>query len=209
MALPANAGAGAGLRRPAHAAVTHPRMTPRPAPTLRQRALQHLAQREHTRAELRAKLLRWAQALETAASAVQPAASSRPARAAAPAPSEADVDTLLEHLQQRGLLSDARFVEARVHARAPRYGNRRIEQELRQHGAPVPPELRNELQASEFDRARAVWARKFGQAPANPAERARQMRFLAGRGFGAETISRVLRLGGEPDACTDASDLEG
>jgi len=205
MALPANAGAGAGLRRPARAAVTHPRMTPRQAPTLRQRALQHLAQREHTRAELRAKLLRWAQALETAASAVQPATSGR---AAAPAPSEADLDTLLEHLQQRGLLSDARFVETRVHARAARYGNRRIEQELRQHGAPLPPALRGELQASEFDRARAVWARKFGQAPANPAERVRQMRFLAGRGFGAETISRVLRHCGEADACTDAADPE-
>lgn len=208
MALPANADAGAGPRRRARAAVTHPRMTPRQAPTLRQRALQHLAQREHTRAELRAKLLRWAQALETAASAVQPAASGRPARAAAPAPSETDVDTLLEHLQQRGLLSDARFVEARVNARAARYGNRRIEQELRQHGAPLPPALRGELQASEFDRACAVWARKFGQAPANPAERARQMRFLAGRGFGAETISRVLRQCGQADACTDATDPE-
>lgn len=183
-------------------------MTPRQAPTLRQRALQHLAQREHTRAELRAKLLRWAQALETAANAAQAPASAMPARAAVPAPTETDVDALLEHLQQRGLLSDARFVEARVHARAARYGNRRIEHELRQHGAPVPPELRNELQASEFERARAVWARKFGQPPASPAERARQMRFLAGRGFGAATIGRVMRQCGEPDACTDANDPE-
>jgi regulatory protein len=170
-------------------------MPSRPAPTLRQRALQHLAQREHTRAELRTKLLRWVQALETAASATLPAGGGMTAapQAEPPVPSEADVDALLEHLQQRGLLSDARFVESRVNARAARYGNRRIEHELRQHGATVPPALQGELRATELDRARAVWARKFGQPPTNPAERARQMRFLAGRGFGAETIARVLR----------------
>ena len=170
-------------------------MPSRPAPTLRQRALQHLAQREHTRAELRAKLLRWAHALETVANAARPPGGgmSAAAQAEPPAPTEADVDALLEHLQQRGLLSDARFVESRVNARAARYGNRRIEHELRQHGAAVPPALQGELRATELDRARAVWARKFGQPPTNPTERARQMRFLAQRGFSAEVIRRVFR----------------
>jgi regulatory protein len=185
-------------------------MPSRPPPTLRQRALQHLAQREHTRADLRAKLLRWAQALETAANAARPAGGGglEAAQAEAPAPSEADVDALLEHLQQRGLLSDTRFVESRVHARAARYGNRRIEHELRQHGAAVPPALQGELRATEFDRAHAVWARKFGQPPTTPAERTRQMRFLAGRGFGAETIVRVLRHDEQAQDRTDADDTD-
>jgi regulatory protein len=37
-----------------------------------------------------------------------------------------------------------------------------------------------------------VWRRKFGQPPANAQERARQMRFLHGRGFPADVIRKVL-----------------
>lgn len=172
-------------------------MMRRAAISLRERALQHLAQREHTRQELRAKLLRWTQARETLASTTALACGAAPALAATHAPSApaAEIDALLDQLQQGGQLSDARFVESRVHARVGRFGNRRIEHELRQHGAEASPALRSELQASEFDRASAVWRRKFGHAPADAAERLRQMRFLAGRGFGAETIARVMRHG--------------
>jgi regulatory protein len=39
-----------------------------------------------------------------------------------------------------------------------------------------------------------VWARKFGgEPPPDAAARARQMRFLAGRGFSADVIRRVLQ----------------
>jgi regulatory protein len=48
------------------------------------------------------------------------------------------------------------------------------------------------LKDTEAERARAVWAARFGRAPADAAERARQMRFLAQRGFSAETIRSVL-----------------
>jgi regulatory protein len=41
-----------------------------------------------------------------------------------------------------------------------------------------------------------VWARRFGQPAADRAERARQARFLAGRGFSADSIRRVT--GGDP-----------
>ncbi|MBL8303415.1 MAG: RecX family transcriptional regulator, partial [Ideonella sp.] len=40
---------------------------------------------------------------------------------------------------------------------------------------------------------RAVWQRRFGAAPADPREAARQARFLAGRGYSAEVVRRVLR----------------
>ncbi len=46
--------------------------------------------------------------------------------------------------------------------------------------------------ASELDRARAAWAKRFGTPPANPLERAKQMRFLHGRGFSFEVIRRVV-----------------
>jgi regulatory protein len=184
-----------------------------PAPSLRQRALQHLAQREHTRQELHGKLLRWARALELAASSALPAAGasdcpggrdggavmpstaggSAPGRTSTPVPTAAEIDALLDLLEQGGQLSDARFVESRVHARAARFGNRRIEHELRQHGTEAPQALRQALESTELDRAWAVWERKFGRPPASAAERARHLRFLAGRGFSADTVRQVLR----------------
>ena len=139
-----------------------------------------LAQREHTRQELGDKLARWVAA--------------RRCEAAEPAePAEADqIEPLLDALEQAGHLSDRRFVESRVHLRAPRFGNLRIQQELRQLGVRPDDATLDHLRATEAERARAVWAAKFGRAPADAAERARQMRFLAGRGFSAETIRRVL-----------------
>ena len=83
-----------------------------------------------------------------------------------------------------------------MNARATRYGNLRIRQELGQHGASLDPATAERLQSSELARARAVWARKYGGDPAGTAvEQARQMRFLAGRGFSADVIRRVVRGG--------------
>jgi len=48
------------------------------------------------------------------------------------------------------------------------------------------------LKASEVERAREVWRRKFGEPAADAAARGKQMRFLAARGFGAEAIRRVV-----------------
>ena len=53
------------------------------------------------------------------------------------------------------------------------------------------------LQATEFERARNIWQRKFGEPAADANARAKQMRFLASRGFGAEAIRRVLKLRGD------------
>lgn len=177
-------------------------------PTLRQRALEWLAQREHSRQELRDKLARWVQALQATEAALPSAAALRgeggqehqaPLRRPGPAlPTADEIEPLLDALQAAGHLSEARFVESRVQARAARYGNRRIEQELRQRGVEAPLELREALRSSELERARGVWSRKFEAAPANAAEHARQARFMAGRGFSAETVREVLRGAPEP-----------
>ena len=67
----------------------------------------------------------------------------------------------------------------------------------------VPENLASEAMAplaqSELERARALWLRRFGTAPSTPQERARQMRFLAGRGFDGEIVSRVVRGGEQED----------
>ena len=159
-----------------------------PPLSLRARALQWLSQREHSRLELRRKLLRAARQRDADAAADDTEAIDR----------GAEVDALLDWLVANRYLSEARFVESRVHARSARFGNRRIAQELAQHGAELDAGTAEQLKASELGRARAVWQRKFGAEPADAAARAKQMRFRAGRGFSAEVIRRVLR-GAEAD----------
>ncbi|HET9822558.1 MAG TPA: recombination regulator RecX [Burkholderiaceae bacterium] len=151
--------------------------------SLKARALQWLAQREHSRLELRRKLLAAARQRDAAE------------RGADETPDPAgEVEAVLDWLVAQRHLSEARFVEARVHARAARFGARRIVQELSQHGVALSPEAAAELKSSELERAREVWARKFGSAPAaDAAARLRQMRFLAGRGFAPDIIRRVVR----------------
>lgn len=141
---------------------------------LRARALKLLAQRERTRSELQRRL---------AADTEDPAA----------------IETVLDELERRGWLSESRMTEQLVHARGKRFGARRIERDLRERGvsaealAAVLPGLKE----TELERARAVWARKFKRLPAGPAERARQVRFLQGRGFELEVILKVVAGEGE------------
>jgi regulatory protein len=105
---------------------------------------------------------------------------------------EAQVDTLLDWLQVHGYLSDARFVESRLHARAARQGSARIRQELARHGLALAPEQAAALRETEFARAQAIWQRKFGAVAADARGRAAQARFLAGRGFAAEVVRRIV-----------------
>lgn len=151
-------------------------MAPRPPASIKVRALQWLAQREHSPTELRAKLLRLLNARGEAATSAA-----------------AEVDALLGWLAAQGHLSPQRFVESRVHARQARYGNLRIQRELQQHGLALEPGAQQALADSELERARAVWRKKFDQPATDAAARLRQMRFLAGRGFSSEVIRRVVR----------------
>jgi regulatory protein len=163
----------------------------RPPRSLKGRALQWLAQREQSRVELRRKLLPHALAEDAAcAEAGAPPAELPPA---------ARVEAVLDWLEAHQYLSPERFVESRVHARAARFGNLRIRQELKQHQVALTPEAALALKESELQRARAVRDRKFAAWPADAAERAKQARFLAGRGFSPEVIGRVLRGPTVPD----------
>lgn len=160
----------------------------RPALTLRSRAIGYLAQREHSRVELRRKLLDVAarqQRLRAAAEGGEPP--DAPAEV-----TEQEVDALLDWLAGKGLLSAERFVESRINARAPRYGNLRIRQELAQHGVALDAGTAEALQASELDRARAVWAKRYGAPAPDAAGRARQARFLTARGFSSDVVRRVV-----------------
>jgi regulatory protein len=143
--------------------------------SLKGRALRLLAGREHSRAELEKKL----RAHETEPGELQRA---------------------LDELQAKGFIDEQRVVDSVLHRRAARLGTGRVKQELQAKG--ISPEAVadavDSLRGTELERAREVWRKKFGQPAADPAGRAKQMRFLASRGFGAEAIRRVVQ-GGEDD----------
>jgi regulatory protein len=117
----------------------------------------------------------------------------------------AAIQRLVDDLQARGWLDEARVAEALLHSKAARYGSRRLQQSLQSKG--LPPDLvassLQQARGTELARATEVWRRRFGAAPADAAERARQMRFLAGRGFEAEVIHQLMR--GLSDAASDAA----
>jgi regulatory protein len=142
-------------------------------PSLLQRAVAALARREHSRAELARKLRRH---LPEGAH-----------------PSE--IDRVLDELARKGMLSEARFAASLVRTRAERFGAVRVRQELKQHGLAkdLIAQATAELAKSELVRAREVWRKRFGAPPRDEAERAKQLRFLAARGFSTEVILRVVR----------------
>jgi regulatory protein len=170
--------------------------------SLKGRAIALLAQREQSEPELRRKLLRWARAerVSPAGAGADGSQAAEPDAAEVAAQVAARVDTLIAWLREHDYLSEARFVDSRVHARASRYGNLRIRQELAQHGLAMPAETAQALKDSELQRAAEVWRRKFGAPATTPAGRARQARFLAARGFSGEVITRVMRRAGEAGA---------
>jgi regulatory protein len=165
--------------------------------SLKSRALQLLAQRDQSRLELRRKLLRHARGQGGGLSG-DPATDVDVD--ADPESVAAEIDALLDWLEAHRFLSDARFAESRVHARAQRFGVQRIRSELAQHAVELSPEQAASLAGSESERAAAVRARRFPKAPGDAAERAAQSRFLLGRGFSPEVVQRLMRRLARGDA---------
>lgn len=192
-------------------------VTRRAALSLKGRGLALLAQRDHSRIELKRKLMRHAQAeiKQTRASEQRGGKDDeddedpRDLGAAGVVPAADRVAEVLDWLQSHCYLNEARFTESRVHARAPKFGNLRIRQELSQHGVTLTPEALQQLAATEFDRAREVRLRKFDTPPANATEHARQARFLAARGFSADVVGRLMRQVGRAAGPALACDIEG
>jgi len=141
-------------------------------PGLRERALRLLARREHSRAELARKLK----------------AHARP---------EDDLEALLENLSRRKLLSDERYAESRAHALSRKFGAARIAHELRAKGLDkgLAERASGAARATEVERAREVWRRKFRVAPRTREERAKHMRFLQSRGFSFDAIRAAVGHG--------------
>ncbi|MDE2422878.1 MAG: recombination regulator RecX [Betaproteobacteria bacterium] len=138
--------------------------------SLRQKALQYLARREHSRRELFKKLLPLAV-------------------------SEDEVNMTLDELEKEGLQSDLRTAQALVRARQSKHGSLRIRQDLQQYGIPdsIIQEILVDVKEDELTQAKAVWAKRFKELPMNAEERAKQGRYLQNRGFSMTTIQSLFR----------------
>jgi regulatory protein len=138
--------------------------------SLKARAMRFLARREHSRLELARKL--------------------------SPLAGTGDnVQSVLDELAQKGWLSDARYAEQSVRARARRFGPIKVAHELRCKGIGEET-IEAAFRAAGVDGAadmQRVWSSRFARKPENNRERARQVRFLQGRGFPLDPVLRFLR----------------
>ena len=143
--------------------------------SLKGRALRLLAGREQSRAELQKKLGLYAE-------------------------TPAQLTEVLDELEAKDFISETRVVDSVVNRRSARFGASRIKYELLNKG--LNPELVAEavsqLKGSELERAQDIWRKRFAEPAADQAGRAKQMRFLAGRGFSGDVIRRVI-AGGDGD----------
>ena len=136
-------------------------------------AIYSLAMREHSRHELKNKLLK-KEYVEGV-----------------------DLEKLLDELEASDYLSDKRFAESFIRARVSRgQGKLKILNELKQRG--VNGALINtSMQKSEvdwFSLASQIRERKFGELiPVEYKQKAKQMRFLSGRGFDSEMIRYAVK----------------
>ena len=137
--------------------------------SLKGRALRYLAAREHSRMELERKLKAHAESTEQLAQ-------------------------VLDELTAKDFISEARVVESVINRRAAKFGAARVKHELLGKGldAELVAEAMSGLKATEVERARQIWRRKFDGPALDAAGRAKQMRFLAARGFSGDAIRKVV-----------------
>ena len=137
--------------------------------SLKGRALRYLAGREHSRAELVRKLARHEE-------------------------EPGQIERVLDDLQAKDFISEARVVASVINRRAASLGGARLRQELQAKG--IDPERVRaavaELKDTELERAQEVWRKRFGEAATDTKQWARQVRFLMARGFAAEVVRRVV-----------------
>ena len=138
---------------------------------IRYAAMNLLARREHSQAELRQKLRR---------------------RFAA----EEMVRHEIERLNRENLQSDERFAESFARQRTGRgYGWSRLQQEMRTRGL-SDTQINNAIKIVDVDwfaLAEAVYRKKFGfQKPLDLKDKAKRARFMQYRGFSVEYYQQLL-----------------
>jgi regulatory protein len=122
------------------------------------------------------------------------------------------INAVLARLKDNGYLNDAAFAETytRLRKENEKFGQRRVEQNLRNKG--VPPNLIASTvdaayaQTDEEALARQHLERKRMRKPQDEKETARIMRRLVGAGFSTGVIYKILRQWDVPDESLAALD---
>ena len=134
--------------------------------------MRFLSRREHSRAELARKLVGYVEEGD-------------------------DLTGVLDELAAKGWLSDARYAEQVIRSKSRRFGPVKLEHQLRAKGLDDDA-IAAGVRAAGADGVSSlerVWRSRFHAFPADEREKARQVRFLLGRGFRNEDIFRFLRRG--------------
>ena len=134
--------------------------------------MNYLANREHSRHELRSKLAKHDYDLQ-------------------------DIEQALDQLQQDSLQCDQRFAESYVRSKvAAGFGPRYLEQQLqsRRVDAELIADALSTVEAWQPVIAR-VWLKKYRDSESTLQQQAKQRRFLLSRGFDNEQISDWMRSG--------------
>ena len=140
---------------------------------LKKRALYYLGKRDYSRVELGRKILTYSESLEV---------------------SKADLESVLNELEEKDWLSDDRFSEQFVLSKKRKFGARKIAHELKLRGVDelIISRALRVIKDDEFLLAKKIWEKKFNQIPITIDEKAKQIRFMQSRGIEVAIINQIV-----------------
>ena len=140
---------------------------------LKKRALYYLGKRDYSRVELGRKILTYSESLEV---------------------SQADLESVLNELEEKDWLSDDRFSEQFVLSKKRKFGARKIAHELKLRGVDelIISRALRVIKDDEFLLAKKIWEKKFNQIPITIDEKAKQIRFMQSRGIEVAIINQIV-----------------
>lgn len=147
--------------------------TDNPSKRLKSRALYYLAKREYSASELKEKLKTFTIELNL---------------------NQDDLGNLIAELQKQNLQSDDRFCESYINSKKNKFGILRLQHDLAQKGISedIISIYINSLRDDEYNFALGVWQKKFDAPAKDQNEKAKQIRFMQGRGYGYEIINKII-----------------
>ena len=140
---------------------------------LKKRALYYLGKRDYSRVELGRKILAYSESLEI---------------------NKADLELVLDELENKDWLSDNRFSEQFVLSKKRKFGARKIAHELKLRGVSesIISRVLSDIKDDKFLLAKKIWEKKFNQIPITIDEKAKQIRFMQSRGIEVAIIHQIL-----------------
>ena len=168
--------------------------TPR---SLTTRAVELLSRRDYSRAELGKKL--------SQPTMLQLGKQIKDGLAFVP-PSADEIESVLDKMSGMGYLNNVRFTASLVQKQAKRHGSARVLMALAPHALDSGEieKIASELKITELARCYHIWAQRYAGSHSDATQdeatsfadqqkyRAKQMRFLMGRGFNSDAIRKVM-----------------